>query len=278
MNMEKSSRINPFSLVRELWQNRQLIWKLAANDFKKRYAGSYLGKIWAFVQPVVTVLMYWIVFDKVFQTRAQLVASGVEVPYVLYLTAGLVPWFFFSEALSGGTSALLEYTYLVKKVVFKISILPLIKVIAAGFTHLFFAGVLLVIAACYGYLPTLYTIQVLYYTLCLFVLVLGICFMTGAVVVFFKDLQQIIGIGLQLGMWATPILWDMNMLSPTMQKVMGINPLVYVVEGYRNSVYGNQWFFENVGGTIYFWSVTVLLFVLGGFVFKRLKPHFADVL
>lgn len=278
MNMEKSSRINPFSLVRELWQNRQLIWKLAANDFKKRYAGSYLGKIWAFVQPVVTVLMYWIVFDKVFQTRAQLVASGVEVPYVLYLTAGLVPWFFFSEALSGGTSALLEYTYLVKKVVFKISILPLIKVIAAGFTHLFFAGVLLVIAACYGYLPTLYTIQVLYYTLCLFVLVLGICFMTSAVVVFFKDLQQIIGIGLQLGMWATPILWDMNMLSPTMQKVMGINPLVYVVEGYRNSVYGNQWFFENVGGTIYFWSVTVLLFVLGGFVFKRLKPHFADVL
>ena len=276
--MEKSSRINPFSLVRELWQNRQLIWKLAANDFKKRYAGSYLGKIWAFVQPVVTVLMYWIVFDKVFQTRAQLVASGVEVPYVLYLTAGLVPWFFFSEALSGGTSTLLEYTYLVKKVVFKISILPLIKVIAAGFTHLFFAGVLLVIAACYGYLPTLYTIQVLYYTLCLFVLVLGICFMTSAVVVFFKDLQQIIGIGLQLGMWATPILWDMNMLSPTMQKVMGINPLVYVVEGYRNSVYGNQWFFENVGGTIYFWSVTVLLFVLGGFVFKRLKPHFADVL
>ena len=276
--MEKSSRINPFSLVRELWQNRQLIWKLAANDFKKRYAGSYLGKIWAFIQPVVTVLMYWIVFDKVFQTRAQLVASGVEVPYVLYLTAGLVPWFFFSEALSGGTSALLEYTYLVKKVVFKISILPLIKVVAASFTHLFFAAVLLVIASCYGYLPTVYAIQVLYYTICLFVLVLGICFMTSAVVVFFKDLQQIIGIGLQLGMWATPILWDMNMLSPTMQKVMGINPLVYVVEGYRNAVYGNQWFFENVGGTIYFWSVTVLLFVLGGFVFKRLKPHFADVL
>ena len=276
--MEKSTRINPFSLVRELWQSRQLIWKLAANDFKKRYAGSYLGKIWAFVQPVVTVLMYWIVFDKVFQTRAQLVASGVEVPYVLYLTAGLVPWFFFSEALAGGTSALLEYTYLVKKVVFKISILPLIKVIAASFTHLFFAGVLLVIAACYGYLPTVYTIQVLYYTLCLFVLVLGICFTTGAVVVFFKDLQQIIAIGLQLGMWATPILWDMNMLSPTMQKIMGINPLVYIVEGYRNAVYGNQWFFEDVWGTLYFWAVTILLFMLGAFVFKRLKIHFADVL
>lgn len=276
--MEKSAKINPFGLGLELWQSRQLIWKLAVNDFKKRYAGSYLGKIWAFIQPVVTVLMYWIVFDKVFQTRAQLVASGVEVPYVLYLTAGLVPWFFFSEALSNGTGALLEYTYLVKKVVFKISILPLIKVVAAGFTHIFFVAVLLVIATGYGYFPTISTLQVIYYTICLFVLVLGICYMTSAVVVFFRDLQQIIGIGLQLGMWATPILWDINMLSPTMQKVMRINPLVYIVEGYRNAVYGNRWFFTDVSGTLYFWAITAFLFVLGAFVFKRLKIHFADVL
>ena len=86
----------------ELYQNRHLIWKLAKNDFKKRYAGSYLGMVWAFVQPVVTVVMYWIVFDRVFDTRSQLVAGGIEVPYVLYLTAGLVPWFYFSEALSLG--------------------------------------------------------------------------------------------------------------------------------------------------------------------------------
>lgn len=276
--MEKTKKRNPIGLIGELWQNRQLIWKLAANDFKKRYAGSYLGKIWAFVQPVITVFMYWIVFDKVFQTKAQMVASGVEVPYVLYLTAGLVPWFFFSEALTGGTSALLEYTYLVKKVVFKISILPLIKVIAASFTHIFFAAVLLIIATAYGYYPTFYTLQVIYYTLCLFVLTLGICYLTSAVVVFFKDLQQIIGICLQLGMWATPILWDIHMIGPTMQKIMRINPLVYVVEGFRNSVYGKQWFFEDVTGTIYFWVITIFLFWFGTRIFKKLKTHFADVL
>ena len=96
--------------------------------------------------------------------------------------------------------------------------------------------------------------------------------------VFFKDLQQIIGIGLQLGMWATPILWDMNMLNPTMQKIMGLNPLVYVVEGYRNAVYGRQWFFEDFFSTMYFWIITVVLFGIGALVFKRLKVHFADVL
>ena len=134
-----------FIIPRELFQSRRLIWKLAKNDFKKRYAGSYLGFLWALVQPVVTVLMYWIVFDKVFQTRAQMVASGVEVPYVLHLTAGLVPWFYFSEAITNGTNALLEYSYLVKKVVFNISILPIIKLIAATFIHVFFVAVLLVV-------------------------------------------------------------------------------------------------------------------------------------
>ena len=151
-----------FIIPRELYHSRKLIWKLSKNDFKKRYAGSYLGFVWALVQPVVTVVMYWLVFDKVFNTKAQMLASGVEVPYVLYLTAGLVPWFYFSEAITNGTSALLEYSYLVKKVVFNISILPIIKLVAATFIHLFFVAVLLVVAVCYGYYPTVYTLQVFY--------------------------------------------------------------------------------------------------------------------
>ena len=141
----------------ELFQNRHLIWKLAKNDFKKRYAGSYLGAVWAMAQPVVTVAMYYIVFDKIMGNTSTPLREGVEVPFVLFLTAGLVPWFYFSEALNNGTNALLEYNYLVKKVVFKISILPIIKIIAATFIHVFFVCLLLIVAAIYGYYPTIYT-------------------------------------------------------------------------------------------------------------------------
>ena len=148
-----------FIIPKELFQSRELIWKLAKNDFKKRYAGSYLGFVWALVQPVVTVAMYYVVFDVIFNTRSEMISSGVEVPYVLFLTAGLVPWFYFSEAITNGTNALLEYSYLVKKVVFNISILPIIKLIAATFIHVFFVAVLLVVAAIYGYYPTLYTVS-----------------------------------------------------------------------------------------------------------------------
>ena len=112
------------SFLKELFGNRKLILNLAKNDFKTKYAGSYLGIVWAFIQPVVTVLVYWFVFEVGLRQT-----GNAEVPFVLWLIAGLVPWFFFSDALNGGTNSLLEYNYLVKKVVFKISVLPIVKII-----------------------------------------------------------------------------------------------------------------------------------------------------
>lgn len=258
----------------ELYQSRRLIWKLAKNDFKKRYAGSYMGAVWAMVQPVVTVAMYYVVFELVMPGTSR----TDEAPFVLFLTAGLVPWFFFNEAWNNGTNALREYDYLVKKVVFKISILPVIKVIAATFIHAFFVLVLLVVAALYGYYPSVYTLQIFYYSACLFVFVLGLSFMTCAIVVFFKDLSQIINIILQIGIWATPILWDIDGLPQRWVTIVKINPLVYIVEGYRSSIYRHEWFFQDFFSTMYFWIATVVMFGIGAAVFKRLKVHFADVL
>ena len=106
----------------ELWNNRRLIMRLSKNDFRKRYAGSYLGVVWSLVPPVVTVLMYYIVFDRIFRSGRQQITGTINVPYVLFLTAGLVPWFFFSDAVTGGMTSLLEYNYLVKKVVFKVPV------------------------------------------------------------------------------------------------------------------------------------------------------------
>jgi len=262
----------------ELYQNRHLIWKLAKNDFKKRYAGSYLGAVWAMAQPVVTVLMYYLVFDKIFGSKGPMLRGGIEVPFVLFLTAGLVPWFFFSEALNNGTNALLEYNYLVKKVVFKISILPIIKVIAATFIHVFFVGLLLIVACGYGYYPSIYTIQLIYYSFCLFIFVLALSYSTCAIVVFFKDLSQIINIALQIGMWATPILWNIDDLDEKWAIILKLNPLVYIVNGYRSSIYEKAWFYQDFFSTMYFWIFTVVLFGIGALVFKRLKVHFADVL
>lgn len=264
----------------ELFQNRKLIWKLSVNDFKTRYAGSYLGMVWAFVQPIVTILMYWFVFGQFMgQNKASLLGGGLEVPYVLYLTAGLIPWFFFTEALSNGTTALLEYNYLVKKVVFKISILPIIKIVAASFIHGFFVLFLLILCAVgYGYFPDVYTIQLLYYSFCLFIFVLGLSYATCSIVIFFRDLTQIISIVLQVGMWGTPILWQLNQAPEALQIIFKMNPVYYIVNGYRSALFEKKWFYEDFYSTMYFWIVTVVIFGVGALIFKRLKVHFADVL
>ena len=192
-----------FSLPADLYKNRRLVMKLAKNDFKTRYAGSYFGTFWAFVQPVVTILVYWFVFSVGFRSNT----DELGVPFVLYLVAGIVPWFFFSDALSGGTNSLLEYNYLVKKVVFNISVLPVVKIISALFVHGFFVLLAIILYICNGRFPDWYYLQILYYSACVFFLVLGLCYATSAIAVLFRDLNQIIGIGLQVGVWLTPIMW-----------------------------------------------------------------------
>ena len=271
-------------MIRDILANKKLIWQLSKNDLKSKFSGSFLGIIWAFIQPIVTVLVYWFVFEKGLHAGDVNLKSGIEIPFVLWLIAGLVPWFFFQDALSGGTNALVEYSYLVKKVVFQIDILPLIKVISVSFVHLFFVGFTILLYCCYGYFPSFYTLQVFYYSFAMFMMVLGIVYMTSAIVVFFKDLGQIIAIVLQVGVWMTPIMWNMN--SPQLDLpgwvlvILKLNPMYYVVEGYRQSLIDRVviWDSSNWIQMLYFWIFTIVMWILGGHIFKKLKVHFADVL
>lgn len=266
-----------WNLPVDVYKNRRLILKLAKNDFKTRYAGSYLGTIWAFIQPIVTILVYWFVFSVGFRANT----NSVGVPFVLYLVAGIVPWFFFQEALIGGTNSLLEYNYLVKKVVFNISVLPVVKIIAALFVHGFFVLFTIILYVLHGRFPDWYYLQIIYYSGCTVLLTLGICYMTCAVVIFFRDLSQIINIGLQVGIWLTPIMWvaeDALANHETLRKILMLNPMYYIVSGYRDAFVMKQWFWEQPGWTIYFWIFTCLMFIAGNWVFSRLRVHFADVL
>lgn len=259
--------------IKELYKNRSLIFSLANNDFKTKYAGSYLGIIWAFVQPIVTVLVYWFVFQVGFHA-----APISDYPYVLWLIAGLIPWFFFSDAVVGGTNSLVEYSYLVKKVVFPISTLPVVKIITAIFVHIFFILFMVIIYGFNGYMPDFYTIQILYYSFCMFFITVSISYFTCSVVVFFRDLGQIINILLQVGMWMTPIMWSDTMIPQNLRWIFKLNPMYYIVEGYRDSLIDKVWFWQNINLTLYFWILALGILATGVVLFRRLQIHFADVL
>lgn len=251
-----------------------LVWDLAKNDFRVRFAGSYLGVVWAFAQPVATILVFWFVFQVGF--RAAPTAQGV--PYALWLAAGLTPWFFFAEGLTTTTTSFTDYSYLVKKVVFKIELIPVVKVVSALFFHLAFVLVVALLSVILGNYPGLHWLQLPYYGVCMIVLVLAFGTLTASILPFFRDLVQLLNIVLQFGMWLTPILWRAEMIPERYRWVFKLNPVGYVVEGYRDSLFGGAWIWEHWATTLGFWSVTVLVGGFSRMIYRRLRPHFADVL
>lgn len=150
------------------------------------------------------------------------------------------------------------------------------------FVHAFFVLFTIVLYAAYGKFPDLYYLQIIYYSGCVFMLVLGLSYATSAIVIFFRDLTQIINIVLQVGVWLTPIMWIVENTplvgNPVIMKILKLNPMYYIVSGYRDIFLMKNWFWEHAGWSIYFWVFTALCFAFGSWVFNRLRIHFADVL
>ena len=258
---------------KDIWKQRKFIFYLAKNDFKTKYAGSFLGIIWAFIQPLVTILVYTIVFQFALKSGP---IDGT--PFVLWLMAGLIPWFFFQESLVNTTNSLVEYSYLVKKIKFDIKILPIVKLESSIFVHVFFMLVLVVMAALCGYYPGIILVQLLYYSLALAAFVFAIAYFMAAVNIFVKDLNQIISVILSIGVWACPIMWNVNSVSPIVEKICRFNPVYYIVAGYRDTIINNIWFWEKPLWSFGYWCALIVLFVISKKVYLRLKPHFSDLL
>ncbi len=261
------------AFVKDILLNRAIFKSLVINDFRQRYLGSYLGILWAFIQPAITVLIFWFVFQIGFKSQ-----PVSNVPFILWLIAGMFPWFFFSDAVSNATSAVLENSYLVKKIVFKVSFLPIIKILSALIVHLFFIALLYLLFIVYGFGFDLHWLQIFYYLGAMIIFILGISYITSSVVVFFRDMGQLVAMLLQFGFWMTPIFWSINMIPEKYHWLIKLNPLVYIIEGYRDSMINHIWFWEKPLITLYFWTVALSLLVLGLNTFRKLKPHFADVL
>lgn len=257
----------------ELFRSREMIWALTKQDIANRYLGSVFGFLWAFIQPTVTILVFWFVFEVGFKSM-----PVDDVPFILWLMCGMIPWFFLSDSIAAASPSVLENAYLVKKVVFRVSVLPLIKIFSALVVQCFFIAVLLGMFLFYSIPLTTYALQLLYYLLYALVLVMGISWLTSSLIIFLKDVGQFVSIMLQFGFWMTPIFWFLKMVPEPYRELLQLNPAFYLVEGYRNSLIYQHWFWEDGGMALYYWVVAGSVFCLGALVFRRLRPHFADVI
>ncbi len=246
---------------------------LIRNDFKQNFAGSYFGIVWAFLQPIATILIFWFVFQVGF--KAQPVSS---YPFILWLLAGMIPWFFFSEGVSQGTSSVVNNSYLVKKIPFNVSLLPIIKLTSSLFIHIFFIVVMICIFCLYGYKIDIYFLQLIYYVGALILFIYAITLITSTLSVFAKDINPLVTMLLQFAFWLTPIFWNIDTVPEKYKVFIELNPLVYIIDGYRDVFINKIWFWDKITIGLYFWIVTILLLLIGKLMYTYLRPQFSDVL
>ena len=250
-----------------------MIFEMAKRDVASQHVGSLLGFFWTFINPLIMIFILWVVFSVGFKS-----APKGNVPFVVWMTAAMSIWNTFSEIINGSTSVIINNSHLVKKVVFPVGILPVVKLVSSFISHFVFLLMLLVLILLYRMPVSIYWIQFFYYFGCMSVLALGIGWIVSSVNIFARDTAQVVNVILQMGFWGTPIFWDIHIMPRGVQSLLKLNPMFYVVQGYRDSFIYFVPFWEHWQLSLYYWGFTGIVFLAGAVIFLRLRPHFADVL
>jgi homopolymeric O-antigen transport system permease protein len=248
----------------------ELLMNLTKREVKGRYSQSFFGVAWAIAQPLATMAVFTIVFSRV----AKMPSDGV--PYPLFAYAALVPWFFFSNSVASGTLSLITYRNIVTKTYFPREIVPLAQV-CSRFIDFFAASALYALLMAY-YRVALgpWALMTVVFFVLLVLFTVGLTFTTSALNVFYRDVNPVVQIALQLWLYLTPVAYPLAAISPRLRPIFVANPLSAIVEGFRASlVFGRapDWPIVAVSA-----ATTLTLFAFAFVLFKRMDKYFADVI
>jgi len=263
----------PIRLAKDLIQYNTMLRALARREVASMYVGSLLGFVWSFIQPAVMIMVFWFVFSVGFRAKPM-----NDVPFVVWLTCGMAPWFLFASIIGSTSTVVIQYGHLIKKTVFPSQILVVVKIMSNMVGHAVFVSLILILILC-NHMPfSIYYFQAIYYLFCLLVLASGIGWLLSSLNVYARDVGQLVPVILQIGFWASAIFWDLNIMPAKVQFWLKLNPVYYIIQGYRDSFIYFVPFWEHAAYTAYFWCTALLALLTGGWVFRKLKPQFADVL
>ncbi len=256
-----------------LYKAKNIIINMSINDFTYNFLGSYLGMLWVILRPLIFISVIWLIFSIGF--KKNLIDNNT--PFILYLLTGYIPWLLFTDAVSSSMKSIVNNKFLLSNLSFKIGVLPINKIVCAFYVHIVFLSLLILVLLFHGYYPSIYWVQLPLMMIIFSILLLGVGWLTSSLRVFSKDVEEVTGIILQIGFWISPIFWSINAIPYKYHWIVDINPMAFIIQGYRNSFIDNIWFWETSGFLSYIIVTSVVLGV-GIMLFKRLRPHFYETL
>ena len=262
------------TVVSELYENRQRLFRLAIYENKARNSGTLLGSLWNFLNPALQIFVYWFVFSvglKVLPDR-----GGYN--YVTWMISGILPWLTINRAITSGATSIHKSAGIIKNVKMPLSLIPAKSVIGAAISHGYMLIVLVVVLIVSKVQFSLYFFQLIYYMICAVYFLIGFSLLTSAIDAVFKDFQNILSPCIRLVFYVSSVVWPLDSLSEEIQWILHINPLLYVIEGYRNSLLYQTGFWTEGTYTLMFWIVSTIIFVLGCYMHTKLRERFIDLI
>lgn len=263
-------------IIKDHIQYRQQIFKLAKADLIKTYRGAALGWAWAIIKPAVTIFVYWFTFSIGLR-------GGKDVegfPFFLWLISGVIPWFYMNDMITGGTESIRKYSYLVTKMKFPISTIPTFFSISKFMVHLVLLAIMIIIFIAMGYPPDIYLLQLPIYMLLSFVFFTTFSLFASLLACMSKDFANLVKSLVTAVFWLSGIIWNIDTMKdiPWLKTLLKINPVTYLVEGYRNCLIHKTWIWESPKTLIAFLVILLVLIIAAVWVYRRLRKEIPDVL
>lgn len=235
-------------------------------DIRGKYKGSFLGVLWSFINPLLSVVVYAIVFHYIMRFQID--------NYLIYLIAGIIPWTFFTASINSGMNSILFNANIIKKVYFPREILP-ISSVTSGLVNFLISCVIILIFAIFSGVGIGYSILFLpIVVLIQYIFTLGIVFILSAVEIYVKDIEHIVNFVISMLFYVTPILYTPNYVPEKMRFILKLNPMAYIIEAYHDIFYyKNIPNFMNMG---IIFCISIVIFVIGHKIFRKLQKGFAE--
>lgn len=253
--------------IKELYAYREMISSLVRRDLKGRYKGSVLGFFWTFLNPLMQLGVYTLVFSVIMR-------NGIK-DFYLYLFVALVPWIFFSTSVSGGASCIRAQQELVKKIYFPREVLPIAFVTSQFVNMLFSFLVVLAVLLVSGkganlyamiFLPVIFIVE--------YLLALAMAFITSSLTVYFRDLEYLLGIITMAWQFLTPVMYSIDQVPEELRVIFNLNPMTPVIIAYREILYYKK--VPELGTLLHATILGAVLLCIGILTFSKLKRHFAE--
>lgn len=271
------------TIVREQISSFYLILRLSAFEMKSANNNNYLGRFWEILNPMIQLSIYWLVFGIGVRGGQKItMENGAQVPFFIWMVTGMIVWFFVNPAISKSSKSIYSRLQLISKMSFPMSAIPSFVIMANFYTHLMLVTVVIIFLQFTDFKLSVYYIQLPYFMLATLIFLFTLALITSTLSTIVRDVQQLVHSVLRMMLYLTPLLWHTDKLvvkGVELTFLLKLNPLYYLVEGYRASLLGTTWYMvEYAQYTLYFWLLILVMLLLGSTLHLKFRNRFVDFL